>query len=409
MFRRRSREPDRAEGSLDAVFAKRVEAELHGTILPFWLEHAPDPAGGFHGAVTNDLDVVAGAPRSSVLCGRILWAFSAVTRRYGEPVHRALADRARDELLGRLWDDEHDAVHWLVADDGTPATDRLYAYAQAFAIYGLAEHHRATGDELSLDRARTLFRTVETRFTDPATGAIRDVLGRGWSVLPDARLDGRRLPAATGLNTLVHVAEAYAGLQRAAPDPAVRARLQDLVRHLAFDGTDPETGHLVAGFEADWSPADRHVTPGHDIEVAWLLPDFALVAGDPTLVASARTAGLRLAATTLRDGLGPEGLVRDEGGAWPSWAQAEGLIGFTDAFTATRDPAYASAALRIWDALEQRFADRRNGEWFKQLDPAMRPDPSVPKSGPWSCPYHGVRACLEVLDRVASLTADPIP
>jgi mannobiose 2-epimerase len=101
--------------------------------------------------------------------------------------------------------------------------------------------------------------------------------------------------------------------------------------------------------------------------------------------------------------------VRDEGGAWPSWAQAEGVVGFTDAFAATRDPAYAAAALRIWDAIEQRFADRRNGEWFKQLDAAMRPDPSVPKAGHWSCPYHGVRACLEVMDRVARLADDAIP
>ncbi len=401
MFRRRRRDPQRAEPVLDAALGERVEAELLGNILPFWLERVPDPAGGFHGAVTNRLEAVPGAPRSSVLCARILWAFSAVTRRYGEPAHRALADRARDELLGRLWDAEHDAVHWLVADDGTPVTDRLYAYGQAFAVYGLAEHHRATGDALSLERARTLVDTIETHFTDPLTGALADVRGPGWAILPGERLDGRRLPAATGVNTLVHVVEAYATLERTAPDPRVRGRLHDLVRHLTFDGIDPESGHLVAGFDADWAPADRHITPGHDIECAWLLPDCALLTGDPALVASARAAGLRLAATTLREGLGPEGLVRDEPRVWPSWAQAEGLVGFADAFAATRDPAYAAAALRLWDAIETRFADRRDGEWFKQLDDGLRPDPAVPKAGPWSCPYHGVRACLEVLDRTA--------
>lgn len=408
MFRRRQRERERPEGGLDAAFGARVEAELRGNILPFWLEHVPDPAGGFHGAVTNRLEVVPGAPRSSVMCARILWAFSAVTRRYGEPEYRALADRARDELLGRLWDAEHDAVHWLVADDGTPTTDRLYAYAQAFAVYGLAEHHRATGDALSLERARLLARTLQERFTDPATDAIADVLGPGFAVVPGARLDGRRELAATGLNTLVHVIEAYAGLERAAPDPQLRARLTVLVRHLTRDGPDPETGHLVAGFDADWGPADRHVAPGHDIEAAWLLPDTALATGDPVLITEARAAGIRLAAAVLRDGLGPEGLVRDEDGAWPSWAQAEGLIGFADAFTVTRDPAYAAAALRIWDAIEERFADRRNGEWFKQLDERLRPDPAVHKAGPWSCPYHGVRACLEVTDRVARLNGGPI-
>ena len=345
-----------------------------------------------------------GAPRSSVLCARVLWAFSAVTRRYGDPAYRALADRARDELLGRLWDAEHDAVHWLVTDDGTPVTERRYAYGQAFALYGLAEHHRATGDAESLDRARTLVTTIETRFTDPLTGAVADVRGPDWTDLPGQRLDGRLLAAATGVNTLVHVVEAYATLERTAPDPRVRERLHELVGHLTFDGIDPDSGHLIAGFDEDWAPADRHVTPGHDIECAWLLPDCALATGDPALVEGARAAGLRLAATTLREGLGPEGLVRDDADAWPSWAQAEGLVGFTDAFAATRDPAYEAAALRLWDAIETRFADRRDGEWFKQLDGQLQPDPAVLKAGPWSCPYHGVRACLEVLDRVARLT-----
>lgn len=405
MLRRRRREPEEPASGLGAAFGERLEAELLGNILPFWLEHVPDPAGGFHGEVTNGLQVIPGAPRSSVMCARVLWTFSATTRRFGDPAHRALADRARDELLGRLWDDDHDAVHWLVDDRGASTTGRLYAYGQAFAIYGLAEHHRATGDPLSLERARALFKTLEERFTDPRSGGVTDVLGAGWSTLPDARLDGRRAPAATGVNTLVHVVEAYAALERAAPDPRVRSRLTDLTGHLAVDAPDPATGHLVAGFDADWRPVDRHVTPGHDIEVAWLLPDAARATGDPALEARARTAGNALAAVVLHDGLGPEGLVRDEPGAWPSWAQAEGVIGFTDAYAATGDPAYAAAAVRIWSAIEEHFADRRNGEWFKQLDARLRPDPSVPKAGPWSCPYHGARACLETLDRIAALGA----
>lgn len=406
MFRRRQRGQPR--GALDAAFAARVETHLRDTILPFWLERVPDPAGGFHGAVTNGLEVVPGAPRSSVMCARILWAFSAVTRRYGEPAHRALADRARDELLGRLWDAEHDAVHWLVGDDGTPAGDRLYAYGQAFAIYGLAEHHRATGDAVSLERARVLFGTLEEHFTDPETGAIADVRGPGFQVIPGGALDGRRVPAATGLNTLVHVLEAYAGLERAAPDPQVRGRLAELVRRLTLHGPDPESGHLRAGFDADWGPVDDHVTQGHDIEVSWLLPDAALVTGDPTLIVQARTTGVHLAAAVLRDGLGREGLVSEADGTWASWAQAEGVVGFTDAFAVTRDPAYATAALRIWDGIERRFTDRRNGEWFKHLDERMRPDAGVHKAGPWSCPYHGVRACLEVVDRVSRLNAGSI-
>ena len=55
----------------------------------------------------------------------------------------------------------------------------------------------------------------------------------------DRRTPAARAPAATGVNTLVHVVEAYAALERAAPDPQVRSRLTDLVGHLVADGPDP--------------------------------------------------------------------------------------------------------------------------------------------------------------------------
>jgi mannobiose 2-epimerase len=41
------------------------------------------------------------------------------------------------------------------------------------------------------------------------------------------------------------------------------------------------------------------------------------------------------------------------------------------------------------------------GDWFKTLDPQGRPLDSVPKAGPWECPYHHVRAGLEMIERLA--------
>ena len=73
MLRRRRREPEEPASGLGAAFGERLEAELLGNILPFWLEHVPDPAGGFHGEVTNGRQVIPGAPPSSVMCAGGLW------------------------------------------------------------------------------------------------------------------------------------------------------------------------------------------------------------------------------------------------------------------------------------------------------------------------------------------------
>jgi mannobiose 2-epimerase len=40
---------------------------------------------------------------------------------------------------------------------GNPISDRKQIYAQAFAIYALAEYFRATGKAESLERAKRLF------------------------------------------------------------------------------------------------------------------------------------------------------------------------------------------------------------------------------------------------------------
>ena len=53
-----------------------MEADLTGGILPFWLEHTVDPAGGFYGTVRNDGSAVPDADKGAVLNARILWTFS---------------------------------------------------------------------------------------------------------------------------------------------------------------------------------------------------------------------------------------------------------------------------------------------------------------------------------------------
>ncbi|MBQ7553911.1 MAG: N-acylglucosamine 2-epimerase, partial [Bacteroidaceae bacterium] len=45
----------KAQVSVDISLLKaEVEANLTGNILPFWIEHTIDPAGGFYGTVRND-------------------------------------------------------------------------------------------------------------------------------------------------------------------------------------------------------------------------------------------------------------------------------------------------------------------------------------------------------------------
>ncbi|MCX6030615.1 MAG: hypothetical protein NT169_15115 [Chloroflexi bacterium] len=44
--------------------------------------------------------------------------------------------------------------------------------------------------------------------------------------------------------------------------------------------------------------------------------------------------------------------------------------------------------------------DRVHSDWFKVLDRQGAPDPKRFKVGPWECPYHQSRVCLEMLARL---------
>jgi mannobiose 2-epimerase len=90
----------------------------------------------------------------------------------------------------------------------------------------------------------------------------------------------------------------------------------------------------------------------------------------------------------------------DEGKDW--WPQAEAVVGFHNAFELTGDPSFAQAAFRCWKYVQEQFVDRTHGDWFKRLDLDGTPDPLRHKSGPWECPYHHSRMCLEMLNRLDS-------
>ena len=83
------------------------------------------------------------------------------------------------------------------------------------------------------------------------------------------------------------------------------------------------------------------------------------------------------------------------------WAQAEGVVGFYNAYQLSGDDHFLAAALGCWQVIRDQFVDRKHGEWFKVLDPAGKPVPGQYKVGPWECPYHHGRMCLELLARIS--------
>jgi mannobiose 2-epimerase len=401
-------------------FRQRLENELIGNILPFWMEQAVDREnGGFYGALTNDLQILKDVPRSAVLCARILWTCAAAYRRYGDAAYLATARHAYDTLRRAFWDNEHGGVYWAVDRQARPVNDRKHTYAQAFAIYGLSEYYRATGEAKSLRLAQELSRLIEAHSYDAANGGNIECCSRAWGELADMRLSDKEPDCRKSMNTLLHLLEAYANLLRVWDDGDLRARQRGLIEVFLQHVIDPETHHFRLFFDDRWNSLSQRVSFGHDIEGSWLLveamPHPALSLAESTeeggsedaLTTRVRAAAVEMAQAVYVEALNADGSLTYEaapGGHtirdrhW--WAHAEAVVGFYNSYQISGRTYFAEASRRCWDYIEAYFVDRAHGDWFKLLDPSGAPYTDHVKVGPWECPYHHARACLEMMARL---------
>ena len=394
-------------------WAQRFEHELRGNILPFWSTQTIDAEnGGFYGALTNDLRIKNDTPRSAVLTARILWTFAAAYRRYGAPVYAQTAQRAYDYITRHFVDSVNGGVYWAVDRHGQPVDDRKHVYAQAFTIYGLAEYYRATREPAALTLAQALFTLVDRHSYDPVHGGNVECLSRTWGVLNDMRLSPRDVNSRKSMNTLLHLMEAYTNLLRVWPDPLLHARQRGLIEVFLEHVIDPETHQQRLFFDDAWNW--RHlsavVSYGHDIEASWLLVEAAEQQGDPDLLARTQAKGILMAEAVYREALEPDGsVIYETEGHGPGanqkhwWAHAEAVVGFYNAYQLSGRQHFADAAAACWAYIETKFVDRTDGDWFKLLASDGAPDLGHVKVGPWECPYHHSRTCLEMLERLQAL------
>ena len=393
-------------------FADAVRRELNDHLLPFWLDQATDTAhGGFIGHMANDGMVDPQAPKGLILNARLLWTFSAAYRVSRDPRCWDMAERAGDYLKEYFWDTTHGGAFWLLDCEGNVLDDKKKIYGQAFYMYALAEQYQAFGAGSALERARQLFNLIEIHSRDHKDGGYFEVCNRDWSAAEDSRLSDKDMDAKKSMNNHLHLLEAYTNLCRIWPDAVLRERLAELIDLFERRITNPGTGHLHHFFDTTWQPKSADYTFGHDIEASWLLCEAAGVLGDAESTSRAQRLALRLGEVTLAEGLdqdgglcyaGQAGQITDPNREW--WPQAEAVVGFLNAYALSKNEAFLAAAQRAWDCIEKYFIDKNHGEWFWRIRPDGTPDPDEPKVSQWKSPYHNVRACLEIINRLSQIT-----
>ena len=387
------------------ILRSALERELRQGILPFWLQRMQDPAGGWYGRIAGDGTLVPDAPRGAILNARILWTFASAFRLTGDPAYREAAARACTELRERFYDPQYGGVYWSLTADGRPLDTKKQFYAIAFAIYGLAEYHRAAGDPGALELAVRLYRDIEAHSFDPAGGGYLEAATRAWEPIEDMRLSARDRNDAKTMNTHLHILEGYTCLYRVWKDEGLRRQLLGLLE-IFLDRILRSDGHLGLFFDADWRSQSETVSYGHDIEASWLLEEAADLLDDAALSARTTEACRRIAFASLEGWKEGEGMIyewdpatgrRDADRHW--WVQAETVVGCWNRFRRDGDPDWADKAADTWKFIREHLRCP-DGEWYWSLRADGTPNVTDDRAGFWKCPYHNGRMCMEILERI---------
>lgn len=387
-------------------FKSEVVQELED-ILSYWENYAIDySSGGFYGEVSNINIPVSNAEKGSVLNARILWTFASAYNFTKDEKYLAIAERAYKYIIEFFIDKENGGVYWTVDNQGNPTNEKKQIYAQAFCIYGLSEYYKATNNTEALHKAVELYKLIETHAFDPIRTGYFEAFSRNWQSLEDIRLSEKDQNENKTMNTHLHIVEAYANLYSVWKDKSLKQRIVTVLNNFSQYFIDEKSHHLILFFDDDWNVQSRTISYGHDIEAAWLLQECAEIIKDELQIKLMKKHAVDIAKATL------EGLDKD-GGLWYEkddiltkekhwWPQSEAMIGFLNAFELSGDELYLFDSLNVWNFIRKKIKSK-DGEWYWSVDANGKPSEEHYKVGLWKCPYHNVRACLEVAKRINNI------
>ena len=415
---------------------KEMQDVVENNILHFWMNKMVDREhGGFYGRMDGKDVLHPEAEKGAILNARILWSFSAAYRVLRKPEYLEMATYAKEYFVSHFIDREYGGVYWSVDYKGNPLNTRKQFYAIGFALYGMSEYVRATGDREALDYALQLFDCIEEHALDRDFNGYIEAMTRDWQPIADMRLSEFDANFPKSQNTHLHIIEPYANLYRCLQEMqaatscdyvpvigsvlpvdvtvsqetilCVEVALRNIISIFTDKILNPDTHHLDLFFEMDWTRGAGHLESyGHDIECSWLMHEAALVLADKEVLTKVEPI-VHMVAKASEKGLRPDGSMIHEANLTTGhvdddlhwWVQAENVVGWMNIYQYFGDEEALDHAVRCWQYIKDNLIDFEHGEWYWSRHPDGTLNTVDDKAGFWKCPYHNSRMCLEVIER----------
>ena len=420
------------------ALADDMEAVLRTQVLDTWYPRAADRE---HGGFLSDFDAnwEATGPQDKLVVtqGRHTWTTARAARLFPEndSLYLSLATGGTTFLRDHMWDRKHGGFVQRVSRAGEPQTTSSgavkEAHEQSYALYGLAAH-TATGNEEALQLAKKEFHWIDRHAHDAEHGGYFQFLARDGSPF---RNGYERTPP-KGMNSMLHLLEAYTSLYRVWPDSVLERRLGETLS-LLRDTLITDRNFLRRYADADWSsPTPQDLLPenfssqdsveavrnlarvsfGHNLEAAYLMVDAAEVIGaeqDAT-----RRVAKQLVDHALHHGWDEEVGGMYNGGYYEStkdsivltntskswWVQAEALNALLLMMREFPDDErrYDDRFRKQWAYIKENLIDWERGGWYSTGLDVDSASEEASKGSAWKTTYHSARALMRGIQGLRS-------
>jgi len=334
------------------TYAQRYRVELLDRVIPFWLRHSLDHRhGGCFTCLTRE-GAVYDSRKYVWLQGRTVWMLSKLYNELDPRPEFLDAARLILDFLRRHARDPHGRYYFSLTREGRPSFYQRKPYAAVFAMLGMLEFSKATGDLALRTEAVELFWQIRSWIRDPT------LLGRP--------------PQPPSLADVMVTASMGSEIARIDPDPRYRDVLREcLDQSRAF--YSPSRRIFQEYAPAD-TPEGRTFCPGNSIEASWFLLHADPAESMRALLLDSIEGALEFGWDQEYGGLyyfmDVEGLpplpLESSMKLW--WPHTEAIYATILAYSLTRDNKWLTWLERIDHYAFAHFSDPERGEWFGYCD-----------------------------------------
>jgi mannobiose 2-epimerase len=394
-----------------ADYAQELKTQLAEKILPYWYDTAIDHKNG--GYLLSD-DAARKAPptveKQLVTQTRMIWGFShAHIKGFSDDTRNYLkaAEQGYHFLQQHFLDKENGGYYWTTDLAGKPLDERKILYGESFAMYGLVEYYRASGDKQALAQALDLYHVLQKHSHDSTNGGWVEHFEPDWRPILDPKAQVIvELGGAKSANTHLHLMEALTELFAATQDREVRQSLEEALKinRTWFYPADPSKSsfHRQPDWQLVTAPSSAGLSYGHNVEFAWLMIHAEDVLGDSRSWAQFDAHlqhALKYGYDHKRGGLYSRGFdnqpATDTDKVW--WVQAEMIAALTDGLKHKENPAYSDALDKLLQFVQTYQVNPGDDIWLDTVTADGRPKVSA-KAHNWKANYHDVRAMIKFID-----------